>query len=256
MAGFGLLCLMLFDAQRLVDLGLVGNIYYIVLLPLGLSAAAFLFGILRSHARYNGKSNYGNLELSGPVVVFVLVVIGGFYLPKPAPESFEFTVFVQGEGGFGNIVLSNEGEVLVQLGADIRAEKIGDKGQAEFKNIPAKFRGQNVSVTVKADGFEVLNPSAKYSLSGDGLTIQVRRKAAIVSGNIVDTNGQLISNAKIRIGEIETNATDLGHFAIILPGSRSTQEVEAYISANGYISWHGRLVPNGGDASVQLRRSQ
>lgn len=256
MVGIVLLGFMFFDAQQLVNLGLVGNFYYIVLLPLGLSAATFLFGILRSHALYKGKIAYGTLELSGAVVVFVLVVIGGFYLPKPPPESFDFTIFVQGEQGFGNIVLSNEGEVLIQLGADIRSEKIGDKGQAEFKNIPAKFRGQEVPITVKAEGFEILNPSAKHSLTGDELIIQVRRKAALVSGNVVDSNGQPISNARIRIGDIETNVTDLGHFIITLSGGRVVPEVEAYITAAGYESLYIRLIPNGGDASIQLHRSQ
>jgi hypothetical protein len=35
---------MLWNVQTLVAFGLTGDLYYIVLLPLGLAAAAFLFG--------------------------------------------------------------------------------------------------------------------------------------------------------------------------------------------------------------------
>ena len=150
--GVGLLLLLLWNAERLVSLGLVGNLYYIVLLPLGLATAGFLFGVLRSYARYTGKQFGGTLELGGPIVGFALVVIGGFYLPKPAAESFDVTVLVRGEKGSHDLVLRNSGMVWMTLGADRRNEKIGDKGQADFKNIPARFRGQEVAISVEADG--------------------------------------------------------------------------------------------------------
>lgn len=45
-------------------------VYYIVLMPIALASAAFLFGAMRSHARYKGSSPKGTLQLGGPVVVF------------------------------------------------------------------------------------------------------------------------------------------------------------------------------------------
>src|ERR1035441_752667 len=53
--GIALLGLMLWKADTLVRLGLTGRAYYIALLPLSLSVAAFLFGALRSYAVYSGK---------------------------------------------------------------------------------------------------------------------------------------------------------------------------------------------------------
>ena len=57
-----LLALLLRNAERIVALGLTGNLFYLVLVPLGLSAAAFLFGALRSFAQYRGKHFGGVLE--------------------------------------------------------------------------------------------------------------------------------------------------------------------------------------------------
>ena len=52
-------------------------VYFFLLVLVGLIAAGFLFGALRSHARYSGKVYNGTLELSGPVVVMVAVILLG-----------------------------------------------------------------------------------------------------------------------------------------------------------------------------------
>ena len=100
---------MLWKAEALTKLGLIGNLYYIVLFPLGLCAAVFLFGVVRSFARYKGEQYGGTLELGGPIVAFVLVVGGGFVLvPKP-PSTFPLTVYVHGEADRNDLVLRNSG---------------------------------------------------------------------------------------------------------------------------------------------------
>src|SRR4051812_10986832 len=84
MAPYALVCLVSFicgvlilivligNADKLSALGLTGNLYYIVLLPLALCVAGFLFGVLRSYARYRGKHLNGVLELGGPIIASLL----------------------------------------------------------------------------------------------------------------------------------------------------------------------------------------
>jgi hypothetical protein len=98
LCGVGILSLMILNADLLGRLGLTGNLYYLVLLPMGLAASGFLFGVLRSYARYSGKQLGGMLELGGPIVAFLLVVILGFVLVKPI-TTFPMTVYVHGEAG-------------------------------------------------------------------------------------------------------------------------------------------------------------
>src|SRR5258706_15076097 len=98
LCGVGILALMLWNVQTLVAFGLTGNLFYIVLLPLGLSAAAFLFGVLQSYAHYKGEHCGGVLELGGPIIGTALVVIGGFFL-VPNPAAFALSVYVHGEAG-------------------------------------------------------------------------------------------------------------------------------------------------------------
>jgi len=42
-------------APRLLSFGITNTIFYILLIPAGLCSAAFLFGAMRSHAKYSGK---------------------------------------------------------------------------------------------------------------------------------------------------------------------------------------------------------
>src|SRR6202043_726504 len=70
LCGVVLLGLMILNADLLGRLGLTGNLYYLVLLPMGLAAAGFLFGVLRSYARYSGKRLGGVWELGGPIIGF------------------------------------------------------------------------------------------------------------------------------------------------------------------------------------------
>lgn len=98
LCGVGVLSLMIWNAPLLTRLGLAGNLYYLVLLPMGLAASGFLFGVFHSYARYSGKQLGGTLQLGGPLVAFLLVVILGFVLVKPV-TTFPLTVYVHGKGG-------------------------------------------------------------------------------------------------------------------------------------------------------------
>lgn len=171
-----LLFLMVAKAEKLVALGLTGRFYYIVLLPLGLSVAGFLFGVLRSLAAFDGAQFGGKLVLSGPIVGFLLVVLLGFVL-VPDQSAFPVTFFVYGPNGPQDTVLQNSGEVLIDLGGDRREASIGEQGQAYFPAIPASFRGQYILVWVKSDKFESVEANKKYKLGGQAIYLAVRRKA-------------------------------------------------------------------------------
>ena len=190
-AGLGLLALTLWDPEKLVALGLVDRLYYIVLLPLGVTAGSFLFLAVRSFAQYTGKQLGGTLRIGGPIVVAALVVIGGFALPKPQPEAFDLAVFVHGEMGEHDLVLRNTGVVWLTLGRDRRHERIGDKGEANFLGIPGSFRGGEVMVSVEAEGFEPVGPDQKRRLDGNSLYLPIRRKAGTsISTSLVSTVGE------------------------------------------------------------------
>jgi hypothetical protein len=104
---------MIRKADVLTRLGLVGHVYYPVLVTFGLCSAVFLFGVLQSYAAYRGRHFGGVLEMGGPAVVFALVVAGGKVL-VPDAQTFSIAVYVHGPGGPHEIVLRNSGTVALE----------------------------------------------------------------------------------------------------------------------------------------------
>jgi len=254
LCGAGVLGLLIWKAELLTRLGLTGNLFYIVLLPMGLAATGFLFGVVRSYARYSGKQLGGMLELGGPIVAFLLVVILGFVLVKPV-TTFPLTVYVHGEGGPQDVVLRNSGDVLLDLGGDRRRQPIGADGQAYFHEIPANFLGQEVPISVESDTYEPTKPEEKCRLSGSSLYVSVRKRAGRISGRVQDENGNPLSGVKIEVAGLSTSTNSVGHFEFTIPGDRLQQELDLDAVASGYSSSHLKVVPNGNPVVIPLTRA-
>jgi hypothetical protein len=255
LCGLGILSLMILNANLLTGLGLTGNLYYLVLLPMGLAAAGFLFGVLRSYTRYSGKQLGGVPGLSGPIAAFLLVVILGFVLVKPI-TTFPMTVYVHGAAGRQDIVLQNSGYVLLDLGGDRRRQPIGADGQAYFPEIPANFLGQEVPISVESDGYEPTKPDEKYRLSGSSLYLSVQKKAGRISGRVQDEHGNALAGVRIEVAGLSAVTDSAGHFEFTIPGDRLQQELELSAVAGGYSPSHLKVVPNGGDVVMPLTRTR
>lgn len=134
----GILAIYVFKSQDLVAKGIDQNVFYISLIPLGFSAAAFLFGTLRSYAHYTGKHLNGTLELGGPVIIFILTIIGGFQLvQKVVTFDYLFLVTTKSFKAF------NESSCTFKLitGTEIKEAKVKNS-EARFYGIPSSYKSQ------------------------------------------------------------------------------------------------------------------
>src|SRR5271167_4789227 len=148
-AGFTLFYI--YQVPKLVANGAQGQVFYLLLIPWALACAAFLFGAMKSYARYTNKQAGGFLELGGPVVLFCLVLVGGFKLVPPAAESFDLTVRAHSADQQEAIITS--GKITLDLDNDRRSAPLGANGEADCKGIPAKFKGATLRVLPQIDGF-------------------------------------------------------------------------------------------------------
>jgi hypothetical protein len=252
LVGLAVLSLLLWKAEMLVKLGLVGNLYYVVLFALGLCAAGFLFGVLRSYAHYTGEHLGGRLELGGAIVAVGLVVSGGFVLvPKP-PSTFPLTVYVHGEAARNNLILRNSGRVFIDLDGDRQSRSIGENGEAYFPAIPDKFRGHEVPVWVDAKGFESTTANEKQRVDGANLYLAVRKKSGHLSGHVQDPDRNPIPNAELNVAGISVHSDSAGHFELMIPGDKLEQEMNLQAVALGYKTQHYKVVPNANEVTVTL----
>lgn len=169
------------------------------------------------------------------------------------PFNFPLTVYVHGEAGAQELILRNQGAVLLDLGTDRRREKIGDKGQAYFPEIPASFQGQNVRVGLDAESYELIDPRPR-KLAGTSLYLSVRRKPGHITGRVQDEAGNPVAGASVNVAGFSDLTNPAGHFDITIPGDRLQPELPLQITAQGYTSWHSSVVPGSNEVVVPLSR--
>jgi hypothetical protein len=99
------------QVPKLVEGGVQGQVFYLLLIPWALSSAAFLFGAMRSYAHFTQRHLGSFLELGGPVVLFCLVLLGGFKLVPPAPETFDLAVRAHS----ADTALVTSGQITLEL---------------------------------------------------------------------------------------------------------------------------------------------
>jgi hypothetical protein len=251
------LLLLIVNAQKLSGLGLTEQVYYLVLVLMGLTAAVFLFGVLPSSATYKGKHLGGSLKLSGAVVGAALVVVGG-YLFVPKGLTFPFTVYVHGQGGPSDIALRNSGHVVLKLGPELKSESIGDNGQAYFPAIPSNFRGQEVPGWVESDEYEVADASKLRGLEGVALdlTVQRKRRHYRLAGTVFDPAGNPLPGVRVSLTEynLEAKTDGGGGFAFEVVDSNQRM-VTLVAQKSGFNTAH--LSPTLGDSGLNfsLQRS-
>ncbi len=249
-----LIVLLISQAGVLVQFGLVGSFYFLALVPLGLCVGAFLFGAMRSFARYKGKQFGGWLELGGPVVGFMLVIMLGFSLSGPAPPPFDLTVFVHGPDGAFDLPLRHSGEVTLRVKSLVRHERIGDDGRATFASLPAEIRSQKALVGVEADGFETVSPAGLSPIREGTIDVVVRRRDVTLIGGVLDADEHPIADALVLVGKVQTRSDANGQFSLQLPGAAAVHEIEMIVRAAGYQPYSMRFVVGDQAAKVMLRK--
>jgi hypothetical protein len=209
---------MIFSSSTISSLGVTKSFYYILLIPVGLCSAAFLFGALHSHAKYVGKSSYGQLELTGPIVVFCLVIIGGFYFAEPE-TTFLLTVRLSNSSGTDEII--NEGYLVADLGNQRVKRDVGENGEVLFSGISSQYNGKEIYLFPEIPGYKALDKNP-IKIPADHVIyfrIAEKKDTSLVRGIIIDTNGNSLPNILVDFENgIATGKTDMnGKFQINVP---------------------------------------
>jgi hypothetical protein len=248
--------LMILFAPSIASLGITKSLYYIVLIPVGLTSAAFLFGALRSSAKYSGKTSYGSIELTGPVVIFCLVVIGGFYFA--APES-EFLLTIR-----TNVVdepekILNHGSLILDIGEQRIDKKLGENGEVSFAGIPSRYLGKTVNIVPQIKGYKIKGNS--LILIPDNriiyLELEERRDSTLLRGRVINENGNPVDSVIIDIESgLASSVTDVnGIFTIIVPAAKGETVLLTALKNGTTGSRELITIPERGSIEVRFKKS-
>jgi len=211
-AGFTLFYV--YQVPKFVENGVQGQVFYLLLLPWALSCAAFLFGAMKSYARLTYQHLGNALALGGPVVLFCLVLVGGFKLVPPAPETFDLAVRAHSK----DTPLVTSGQVTLGL-PGLPHANIGPDGEANFKGISARFKGMPIRVLARVEGYEEewLTPK----LDGNVLDVALERAhpITVLAGSLVPPP-RTAETIKVLVDgqEGETSPDGLGRFKLNVSG--------------------------------------
>lgn len=211
------------------------GLYFIILIPLGLTAAAFLFGAMRSHATYKGTSTFGTLELGGPVVVLGLIVVGGMFANRT--EAFALTVRVHGPAGSGDII--RDGRIIADLAGVRRTSAIDANGEVVFADVPSELEGQHIRIIAEVPTFTT-DSSAERVVVPKSHIIELGLRQQLfltpVRGTVLDRAGRSVRNAAIDFGAgaARTSTDATGNFATVLRVAPGTV-MPVTISLNGVV---------------------
>lgn len=176
-----------------------------------------------------------------------------FWNGQTSSTTQQLTAYVHGPAGRQDLVVKNEGQVVLELGAHRLSERIGDKGQAYFL-IPPEFRGHRVPVGVESEAYETATPNEMIKLDTDSIYVQVRRKSGHISGRVEDVDGNPVPGASIQLAGLSVSSGLDGRFEVSIPGGRMKPELSLTCVAGGYKPQMHTVVPNANEITIMLER--
>ena len=252
--GTALLLTFVIWADDLVRAGLEEKVFYVLLLPLGLCAAAFLFGAMNSYSVYSDKTVNGKVILGGPVVIFVLVVVAGFQLvPKTTP--FSVTVFVHESGNRADRL--NTGTLKLTYGDLTLSGNIDENGRVTFTSIPRTYLKQTALFFLESEGYQLAEPRREYILERSTMYVPVKidDALAMIVGSIWDVSGhQPLGDVQVVVDGVITKSDELGTFTLKMPMEKAKTKYSLLVRKEGYEPKRLYYWPKSGEIQIRLKR--
>lgn len=226
--------------------------YFFLLIPLALVCAAFLFGAMRSHARYTGKAYGGTLELGGPVVVLALIILLGFKF-RPKEMEFSYTINFFETGDTTEVI--KDGSVELFFGTARIAKKISE-GQTVFNEMPSVYKGKNATLISKAKGYITKRQTVvmPFENIAQNIFLEKIKDSVSIHGLLKDAKRRPVKDASLVFadGLLKTTSDSYGNFNVTMP-FKDGQEVPLRIYVKDKLEYDNLIVlSNNVSLNIQL----
>ncbi len=209
-----LLLFLVFGSGRILAAGLDHRVFYVLLVPLGLSAAAFAFGAMNSSGTFTGEGTK-KVSLAGPAMFAALVVVGGFFL---VPDGGTYTLAVRVDDSSAGRAVPGA-RVTLDWGAQRLTQTTDESGQASFLGLPRG--GTDIRVSVEAAGYLPARQSLDEVPTNPvlRLTLEPAAIATALRGTVLDSSGTPLPGVLLNFDSgLASDTTDgSGNFAVTLP---------------------------------------
>lgn len=190
------------------------RIFYLVLVLFGMAASALIFGIMNFYASINGIQPNVTYKFTGPFVGVILMVSGGFMLPKGSSDQFlTIRVFDQDKNPV------TRGRVTLSFPHYQREASVNEKGMVMFPEIPYDQLRNRIIINVVSDGYASLNVDTLLD-NFDPVTLVLNQSKIIrISGTVKDAADRPIRDVEVVVDGTPYAAKTIndGSFNIPIP---------------------------------------
>jgi len=182
-----------------------------------------------------------------------IAVITGFNLKSllgmgAANSPLQLTVYVHGPDGRQDVVLENEGQLLLDLRNDRRVAQIGEHGRTNFGEISRDFIGKEIPLSVQSEDYEMAYPDSGYVYNGEPVYLEVRSSCRFckLTGTVQNSEGRLVPELVVMVKGTElADTTDQnGRFHIQVPAEKEQEEYILSVIEDGRIRWENYVTPS------------
>ncbi|MEP7144912.1 MAG: hypothetical protein ABI707_18650 [Ferruginibacter sp.] len=210
-------------------------VFRIILAFAAAGLAAVIPGVLNVNLK-NGITASGAIAVA--VIVYFFNPAAGAGDFKCAAETFSYTVFIHGKQGREDIILRNQGAVLLHLNSKPERVNIDGDGKAIFTELSPTFLNQKVRITIyHPQPYQSINPDSLYVLEKNGVTyVSVELKGTDkIQGEVTDfVTGEYIDSVRISILDIETYTNGKGWFSLTIPPGEQAKFQRVVFDKKGY----------------------
>jgi hypothetical protein len=143
--------------------------FYILLVVLGLAAALFLFGVLRSAGTLKGTQMGVAFEFGGPAALFCFVLLVGVLMLRNEQADFPLIVRLRTDDTRTMSAAFSEAAVrgsalTVDVGMVTQTQNLDSDGQVRLSTLPFRVRSSNVTVSLASSAFVFKEPKGSYPI--------------------------------------------------------------------------------------------
>lgn len=229
------------------DVTLSVTTYFFLLVLAALAATAFLTGALHSSSRYEGNVYKGKLQLSGSVVVFLLILIAGYkFRPQPPSTPFDLTIYAYGDGGKGDPVA--HGIIRVRDGNETKSGSLDSNGRAVIAHLSAANLGEKMMVTAAVRGYHMASGDTLITIPRESLPVIFvpllrNHDSLLVRGQLLNREGRVVGGARLSFTAFGRQAStdEQGHFQVYLPTAKG-QPTGLLIIEGGQVIFNADII--------------
>jgi hypothetical protein len=170
------------------------QVFYLILIIFGVAISILLFGVMRSYALLKGVQFGAKYRFSGPIVGVILVVVGGFYLPKGTGREILSVTIVDRKH-----VPIDHGKVTISFAQFSRQEMVDNNGKAVFPDVVNDDLVNMVKFDVQSDGYDrLVLDTTLHNTHPIEMTLSPVRVIHI-SGTVTDANDMPIRDVTVMV---------------------------------------------------------